>query len=451
MVYREETMLAKLNFIKEKRGFIKYLKNTSWLIAEKILRITVGFIVGIWVTRYLGPERFGLFSYAQSFVGLFLPIATLGLDGIIVRDIVNANNKMEEIISTAFLLKLAGAIIAFLLIIIAINFTLNDRYTNILIFIISGSIILQAFNVIDMYFQAHVLSKYMVLANVISLFISSIIKIFLIFIKAPLIFFVWTVIFDNFILCLGFIFFFFKYSDFRINNFKFNNNIAIGLLADSWPLILSNASIAIYMRMDQVMIQNMLGSQAVGQYAAAVRLGEAWYFIPAVICSSFFPAIINAKKKDQEIYHERLQKLYDVMTWMAIGLAIFITIFAIDIVNILYGPKFDKAAEILVIHIWTGVFVSIGMIFSRFLMAENLTRKLFIRAFIGAILNVILNFILIPKYGIRGAAIATLVSHIIVNYIYDIFDKAMYGQLYMKTKSFLVLRIFKVLNNEKIY
>ena len=141
-------MLAKLNFIKGKRGFIKYLKNTSWLIAEKILRITVGFIVGIWVTRYLGPERFGLFSYAQSFVGLFLPIATLGLDGIIVRDIVNANNKMEEIISTAFLLKLAGAIIAFLLIIIAINFTLNDRYTNILIFIISGSIILQAFNVI---------------------------------------------------------------------------------------------------------------------------------------------------------------------------------------------------------------------------------------------------------------------------------------------------------------
>ena len=136
---------------------MKYFRNSSWLFGEKILRMVVGLFVGIWVARYLGPEQFGLFSYAQSFVGLFAAIATLGLDGIVIRELVKDDTRRDEIISTAFWLKLMGAFGVLIVLAIAVNFTSNDSYTNSLVFIIASATIFQSFNVVDMYFQSKVL------------------------------------------------------------------------------------------------------------------------------------------------------------------------------------------------------------------------------------------------------------------------------------------------------
>ena len=192
-------MLTKLKSLKNHQGFMKYFKNTSWLFAEKILRIVVGLFVGIWIARYLGPEQYGLFSYAQSFVGLFAAFATLGLDGIVVRELVKNESKANEILGTVFYLKLLGAIGVLLFLAIAINFTSNDRYTNILIFIVASAIIFQSFNVINFYFQSKVMSKFVVYSNILSLFASSIVKIVLLLNGAPLIAFVWVVLFDSII------------------------------------------------------------------------------------------------------------------------------------------------------------------------------------------------------------------------------------------------------------
>ena len=201
-------MIDKIISLKNHQGFMKYFKNTSWLFFEKILRMFVGLFVGIWVARYLGPERFGLFSYAQSFVGLFTAIATLGLDSIVVRELVKNESKSNELIGTAFYLKLMGSILTLLVLAIATYFTSNDRYTNLLVFIIASATIFQSFNVIDMYFQSKVLSKYVVFSNIISLFASSIVKIILIFIDAPLVAFAWAILSNRIVLSLGFIYFF---------------------------------------------------------------------------------------------------------------------------------------------------------------------------------------------------------------------------------------------------
>ena len=203
-----QNLTSKIQNLQQHSGFMKYFKNTSWLFGEKILRMVVGLFVGIWVARYLGPEQFGLFSYAQSFVGLFTAIATLGLDGIVVRELVKDESRRDELIGTAFYLKLIGAIAVLIVLAVAIQFTSNDHYTNVLVFIIASATIFQAFNVVDMYFQAKVLSKYVVYANVISLLISSLIKIALILNDAPLIAFAWATLFDSFILALGFIYFY---------------------------------------------------------------------------------------------------------------------------------------------------------------------------------------------------------------------------------------------------
>jgi len=230
-------VVKKLYCFKNHTGFMKYFKNTSWLFAEKILRMAVGLFVGIWVARYLGPEKYGLLSYAQSFVGLFTAIATLGLDGIVVRELVKGEKKEDELIGTAFWLKLIGAFAVLLLLAIAINFTSNDTYTNILIFIIASATIFQSFNVIDFYFQSKVMSKYVVFANTFSLFVSSLVKILLIINNAPLIAFALVVVFDSIILAMGYLYFFIKKNPkFNIRGLKFKKDIAISLLRDSWPL-----------------------------------------------------------------------------------------------------------------------------------------------------------------------------------------------------------------------
>ena len=435
-------MVEKFRLLKEHKGFIKYFKNTSWLLSEKILRIIVGLFVGIWVARYLGPEQFGLFSYVQSFVGLFTVIATLGLDSIVIRELVKDETKRDKLLGTAFCLKLIGAFLVLFILYITINFIENDSKTNILVFIIAGSTIFQSFNVVDFYFQSKIQSKFVVYANIISLLMSSIVKVTLLLNEASLVAFAWVILFDSFILSCGFIYFYMK-NNLSLLKWKFDKIIAIELLKDSWPLILSAVVISVYMKVDQIMIKEILGNEQVGQYAVAVRLSEIWYFIPMAIVSSLFPAIVNAKKESKELYYSRLQKLYDLMVWMAIAIALPMTFLSDWIVDLLYGSAYIEAGSVLMIHIWAGVFVFLGVAFSSFLASENLTKKAFYRTLLGAIINIILNYILIPIYGIMGAAIATLIGQFVANYIYDIFDSSLHQQLKMKSMSFIPIHIFK--------
>jgi O-antigen/teichoic acid export membrane protein len=447
--------MQRLKALKSHQGFMKYFKNTSWLFGEKILRMIVGLFVGIWVARYLGPEQFGLFSYAQSFVGLFTAIATLGLDGIVVRELVKDESRRGELIGVAFWLKLLGALGVLIVLAIAVNFTSNDSYTNSLVFIIASATIFQSFNVVDMYFQSKVLSKYIVYANVIGLFISSIVKIILILNEAPLIAFAWVILFDSFILASGFIYFYIKnrrHSEQPERHFvldkessfawKFNKSTALSLLKDSWPLILSGFVIAIYMRIDQVMIKEMMNAEAVGQYAAAVRISEVWYFIPIVITSSLFPAIINAKKQSEELYYARLQMLYDLMVWIAIAIALSMTFLSDWVINLLYGNAYQEAGSILMIHVWAGVNVAMGAVWSKWILNENKQIIAIYGHFFGAVLNVLLNLYFIKNYGIEGAAFATFLSYFLsAFFVYTLYKpKIAYGMFF---KSIQIWRIYE--------
>ena len=424
--------------LKSNQGFMRYFKNTSWLFAEKILRMVVGLFVGIWAARYLGPEQFGLFSYAQAFVGLFAAIAGLGLDGIIVRELVKNPSKQAVLLGTAFYLKLIGALLVLLALAGTVTLSHQDSLTTWLIFIIASSTVFQSFNVVDFFFQAKVLSKYVVYANIISLLISSFVNIGLILTSASLIAFAWVVLFDSVILMLGFVYYFQRHAKLNIKRLNFSKATAINLLKDSWPLILSGLVISIYMKVDQIMIKEMLDAEAVGQYVAAVRLSEAWYFIPMVIASSLFPAIINAKKVSEEFYYAQLQKLYDLMVWIAIAIALPMTFLSDWVIDLLYGVQYDQSGAILMIHIWVAVFVFLGVASSRWFIVENLQKYSLYRTLAGALINVMLNYILIPIYGIYGAAYATLASQVVASYLFNITNKKLRYTFLLQTNAILL-------------
>ena len=429
-------------------SFKKYLANTSWLFFERFIRLGVSFVVSILVVRYLGPKNFGLYSYAMSFFALFGAFSTLGLESIVTREIVKNPAKKDEINGTVFYLRLAGSFTAIVFVAIILFLTGEETYTAILVIILSASYLFQSFSVIEYYFRGTVQAKYNAYALSASVVLSSTLKIIFILIKASLIYFVFAVVFEYITLAIGLVMVY-RYNKLSILSWKYSGNLAMSLLKDSLPLILSGLVVLVYMRIDQIMIKHMIDNVSVGYYSAAVRICEALYFIPVTLCNSIFPAIVNAKNVSEAFYNNRMQKLYDVLAWLAIGIAVPVTIFSNLIIQILFGKEFATASPVLTIYIWAGVAVFLGVASSQYLINENLTKLAFIRSFVGMILNVALNFFLIPKFGINGAAIATLVSYSIIAFVPS-YHKNYKTQLKLMLRSLSFISLVRYLNNIRL-
>jgi O-antigen/teichoic acid export membrane protein len=416
------------------QGFMRYFANTSWMFGEQILRMASGLLVGIWVARYLGPEQFGLFSYALAFVSIFSGLAKLGLDGIVVRDLVNHPHQRDVYLGTAFWLKFVGAFVMLGVVALATLFTSNDHTTNLYVFIIASGIIFQSFEVVDFYFQSKVLSKFVSICKITQLAVSSALKVYFVLTGADLIWFVVVTLADQFLLALT-LFIAYRYQ--KLGSFYqyFDITLAKKLLKNSWPLILSGLAVALYMRIDQIMIKEMLGDKEAGIYSAAVRLSEVWYFIPVIITSSLFPAIVSAKKISEELYYTRLQRLYTLMVWIAIGIALPMTFLCGWLVALLYGEAYAGAAQVLMIHIWAGIFVFLGVASGSWFNNENLQQYSFYRTVLGALINIGLNLALIPRFGVVGAAIATVIAQSIAALFFDLYTTKTRIAFFMKIKT----------------
>lgn len=429
------------------QGFRRYFANTSWMFAEQMLRMVSGLVVGIWVARYLGPSQFGLFSYAIAFATLFSSIAKLGLDSILVSELVRTPQLRDIYLGTAFWLKLTGAIVMLATMAVAVRFTSNNAITNLYIFIIGSGSVFQAFEVVDFYFQSKVLSKFVSICKMTQLLISALLKLYLIFIEADLFWFVMVSLVDQVTLGIS-LFLAYRYQKLTNLYRNFDIKIAKSILSKSWPLIISGLVISIYMRIDQVMINEMMGAKDVGIYSAAVRLTEVWYFLPVIITNSLLPAIINAKKIGEDNYYQRLQQLYTLMIWLAVSIALAMTFLSNWIILTLYGVAYIDAGNVLMINIWTGVFVFFGSAWSKWMLVENRLKMTTFFQINAMLFNVILNLILIPRFGIYGAAISTLIAASIGHTVLPLFIKSQRVALKMFLISFFPVFLLRVKNED---
>lgn len=418
------------------QGIRRYGANTAWLMGEKILRMFMGLFVGIWVARYLGPEQFGLLSYAQSFVFLFTAIATLGLDSIVVRELVKDSSQRNVLLGTAFALKLIGSICIWPLLWFGVQFTSNDSYTNLLIFIIASGTIFQSFNVIDFYYQSSVLSKYVAFANTITLAISSIIKVALILNESSLLAFALVGVFDTVILALGLIYFYWQKTHHSLREWQFDKVVAKRLLSDSWPLIFGSVAASFYTNIDQIMLGNISNSENVGYYAVAVRLSTFWIFITTTVVSSLFPYFTKVFDIDRKIFEQNLIKLYGLMIKVSFIIAAFVFIFSDIIIEILYGESYLPSSPVLRLYIWTSILVFLSNVSWIYYINHGLSKIASYRLLVGAVLNIVLNIYLIPLYSIKGAAIATIISYIVSSYIINLFFNSTRENFWLQTYAF---------------
>lgn len=388
----------------------RVISNAGWLLGERVLRMLIGFLVGIWIARYLGVEQYGLLNYAAAFVGVLAFLGSPGVEPLAVRDMVRDPDSRDGTLGTLLALRLAGGLGLVVLAAVAILLLRpGDSVAATLVILISLGQLLVAFDAIDCWFQARVASRYAVIAKACAFVVATALRVLLIVLEAPLSAFAWAIFGEAVLFALAMLAAY-RLSGSRITAWRASLARTRALLAEGWPLMLSAFFAAVYLRIDQVMLGEMAGFAEVGAYAVAVRMVEVLYVVPAVIAASVFPAILKSKDLGRPLYEARIQALYDAMLWMAVALAIPLCILAPLIVGWLFGEAFRPAGPVLSVLAWMPVWVFLNAARQKWLSAENALKAGMAVEAAACALNVLGNLLLIPRYGALGAAAASLLA-----------------------------------------
>ncbi len=388
-----------------------YINNSLWSLLEKISRIVSGLLVGVLVARYLGPAKFGTISYALNIVAMVTIFSTLGLDSIVVRELIIDKERTNEILGTAFWLRFFGSVI----VVIASTYYsyLRDPADRVLIvFLISISIVFQSLSVIDFYFQSQVKGKFTAINQVITLFISALVKIYFIVFNYSLAWFAGMAAFEALLTMLNQLYFY-KHEGKNIFNWSFSTKEAKTLFLFTWPIIISSFIQMIYQKADQILILRFLQNlDLVGQYAAAIRMSEASFFIPVAITAAVFPGIVN-NRDNRELQVKRFTQLCSLLIWCAIIISIGVQFFGDWAINTFYKDRFPLSASVFKIHIWATIPTFYGTALGLWFLAENKQKVIILYQIINIVAYIILSFTLIPKYGIYGAATSIVITYYI--------------------------------------
>jgi O-antigen/teichoic acid export membrane protein len=413
------------------------IHNTGWLLGDKALRLGLGLLVGAWVARYLGPSQFGELAYVLAFVAFFQVISQLGLDGIAIRDMARDREASPAILGTVLRLRIITGILCWISAIGSmVLFRPGDLNALLLTAVVSGSLVFQAGDTVDLWFQSQTQSKRTVLAKTLAYLLNSLFKVGLILAKAPLLYFAIAGLIEFALAALALSF---SYRMFPAP-FKWQWDLEWGkrLLKESWPYMLSGLAIIIYMRIDQIMLREMVGTKELGFFSAALPLSTTWYFIPVMIAQSAGPSIAKKKQNDQLGYNNAIDRLFSLMWWIMLPLSMSIALLSMPIVQLLYGEEYSVSASVLAIHVFANIPVALGVMQSIWILNEKKNMLTLTKTVIGAVINVGLNFIMIPKYGALGAAIATVVgqsvSAVFSNMVLapDLFRRQMFNWLPFK-------------------
>ncbi|MEW5552016.1 flippase [Peribacillus frigoritolerans] len=415
------------------------LANSGWIIFKNIVNMLNVFLVTSIVARVFGPSQFGEFNYVYSFVILFTALSTLGLDNLAVKTLIQKKEQEKEILFTLFIVRISSGILLILISNIIFYF-LGDgfSYINLVAFVFSIMLFLKAFEVVEYWLLANWKSKVSTIIRSIITIAFSVCKIIVVLYTESLLYFSLTYLIESFVIGIILMFYYFKKNNNHKKNFNFNIKFAKYILKESWPLAISGLAITLYMRIDQIMIGILSDSTELGYYSAAVRIAEMWYFIPLSLVSSYSAIIM--KIKDEIDLNAKVQELFNIVTWIGIIFAIFITITSPILVTILFGSEYDPSASIITISVWAGIFATLGSARSIWLVAKGLNKYSLIYTFSGLFVNVILNFLLIPIWGGKGAAFATLIGQFTSTVIVLGFFKQ------TRKSTFMIIQSFRIRN-----
>lgn len=401
----------------------RFLQNTGWMAFAQIYQMVISLFIGVISARYLGPTNYGTINYAASYISFFTIFCALGLEGIVVKDMISKREQEGIILGSGIAMRLIAGVLSMIAVCVIVYF-LNPNDSVLLTVTFLQSIILpfNAFHLIDMWYQSKLNSKVSTIIRCISYTLMSLYKIYLLITGKSVEWFAFSTSLDSLLIALMFML---MYRRNGTRKLKFDYNTSKELLLQSYHLIISTMMAVLYSQMDRVMIGKMMTQTDVGFYTAAATICNMWVFIPQAFANSARPVIMELKDKDSNMYIRRLKQLMGFIFWIGALFSIVFTVMADFIIHVLYGDAYTMAKGPLIILIWSTVFSSLSYPRSIWMICENKQNYTKYILIWGVILNLILNYYGIKYLGIIGAAIATLFTEIMTCIISPMFYKEM--------------------------
>ncbi|MEN0052124.1 MAG: flippase [Mucilaginibacter sp.] len=432
----------------------KLFENSGWLLIDKLSKLFPGLIILALIGRHLGPEEFGIWNYALALTTIIGSVAILGMDKLAVKEIINNEQRQGITVSTIIVMRISAAIICMTISIGIVLFTRKHQQLYLYCTIFSALIIImQSFDVLDYFYQAKNNVKRVIIPKVAVFIAFCMVKLIIIFLGGSLMAFLWASAAELLVTYMVIIVIF-GYHNAADLTLRIDWLLAKSLLAQSWPLMLSNLVVVLFMKIDLIILDVLSNAAELGKYVGAARISELWYAIPMVISVAILPGLIQKKKISHNAYLLTLEKWLRLSFWLSAGIALLVTLTAHLIIPFLYGEAYMTASWMLMIHVWAGIPVFLNIVLVQYLFVEGEYKIYLYGNLCGLIVNIGINLLLIPSYGGIGAAIATVVAYASVYGMLLLLDKS--GQGYLLTSkifhpALVISDIKQVYNNLKVF
>lgn len=389
----------------------RLFKSAGWLLARQAITIFNSLVLGIVLARHLGPENFGVLNYAISLVVMVMPLTTLGMRNLALREYASRPDDAERILGTITAMRLGGTLAALAVIyVVSTRFPIEHENIALLCLLLGVALLFQIFDTIKEQFIALQNPWIFVIVEVCVLLTFTLLKLVLVLLEASV---------DAFIIAAageivaqgmaaGLAYYMRTGNPPRL---RVDRGLMRSYAGSALPLVLGSISTVIYLKVDILFLANMVGKEATGQYAVATRLSEAWYILPSTLAMAAFPRMMELRSTAPEHYRRRMQEAMDAFA--AFGTLIALTSFfwAAPLIGLLFGPEYLPATALLQIQVWVGVVFATRQLIHKYLLAEGMYWGSALINLTGAVSNVTLNLMLIPRFGAEGAAWATLISY----------------------------------------
>lgn len=388
----------------------KVFENSSWLLIDKISKLFPGILVLALLARHLGPRVFGIWNYTIAFSAIMGSIAVLGMDKLVIKELMAADEEHSRIVSTIAFMRLLAAMLCMGVSIFLVHRMNPDPVYLLCIIFTSFTVLFQSFDVMDGFYQVSNSLKTAIVPKVVVFLLFCMFKCIAIFYDAPLLTFLWLSLLElatTYVWILGRYTLHYAPLSLRQVNFR----MARRLLGDSWMLIMANLLVVLFMKVDNILLNILATPEELGNYVVAVRISELWYALPTVVSTAMLPMLFRKKEEDQAAYLHVLGRWLRISCLISVLLAIVISMSAGMLMQLLYGAAYATAAGILRIHIWSAIPVFMMMVMVQYLFVEGKYKLYLYSNMISLVLNIVINLVLIPRMGGKGAAIATVVAY----------------------------------------
>ncbi len=385
---------------------------SGWLLADRLVRMGVGFFVGVAIARLLGPANYGTFAYATALATLFLPVLSLGLERVVIRDLARRPEQRPVLLGTTILLRLAGGIVSFFLAVAGALFVQQaNNVTCWLVAVIAAGNVFMAADVVDWAFQSDGRFRLPVLLRLSCFVAGSVARVLLAKAGAPLVAIAAAMLAESAIVAGLLLLSARRVREAPLPQWRIQWALAGELLRVSWPLLLAEVGTWVFQRLDLLILNHYTAEAEVGLYAAATRVAQAGFFIPIVAVQVMAPDA--ARIPDAKAVLPLITRGMSILATVGLGLSLVTSVCAPWVVPLLFGARYHDAVPLILILTWSNVFVFVGCFHALYLVSVNRQDVSLRLSWVTASCSLGLNLLLIPRWHAIGAAFAALAAYAI--------------------------------------